>query len=676
MAKKDFLRLALVMNDQTATTVDKYICKLVESVLFDASGIELSALEICEQIKEKYQLEFDILEIEKAVSAKSRGRIIYTNRKYQLSPKALNQLKGLNDPLTLLNEYVAEFLHEFNLDCSQEALFDKLQEYLYYSFNSSIENLMGLLEIKPLSEITGFSVSNEMVQLINDFIAWDNAEKNKLLYDLVSLSYEYCMLTTKKDTLLSKRIFKGKRFLLDSNIIFRMAGINKDERQFVTTSFTKKCEEVGIDLFYSSETLTELYRVIEGQIKYIRYLTQGQEPLPVEVLKKIEPENEINDFYAIYYNWCKEPQNHYDDYLSFQKYLIGRIRDVICNLKCQNIPNAKFSRNSESFTSQCKSLEKFKKAKRPLKPVSKESIQTDINNIFYIYSLRNTIQSQSFWQINEYIVSADQLLTNWAQQEYSGIPIVVIPSTWLSILLRFAGRTDNDYKAYCLFMGLRQHRTDEEKIVINSATLLATLAQKTSDVYLKQQIIEEILNYKSSYSFDSNEDYESAIDDAFEHILQRAKEELRTELTDAFNLKEKDSAEQIRTLNEQMDKMSTEDEYTVKLANNKADSKVEKWERLRFLTVLIPALSVIAIFAITMMICCKIGPVYGLVSKFEQTENASGATPWAIYIFCASTLLGAFLNFIIIAPLKYLSSNERKQSLIKKYIKESKKYLK
>ena len=296
MAKKDFLRLALVMNDQTATTVDKYICKLVESVLFDASGIELSALEICEQIKEKYQLEFDILEIEKAVSAKSRGRIIYTNRKYQLSPKALNQLKDLNDPLTLLNEYVAEFLREFNLDCSQEALFDKLQEYLYYSFNSSIENLMGLLEIKPLSEITGFSVSNEMVQLINDFIAWDNAEKNKLLYDLVSLSYEYCMLTTKKDTLLSKRIFKGKRFLLDSNIIFRMAGINKDERQFVTTSFTKKCEEVGIDLFYSSETLTELYRVMEGQIKYIRYLTQGQEPLPVEVLKKLNRKTRLMIF--------------------------------------------------------------------------------------------------------------------------------------------------------------------------------------------------------------------------------------------------------------------------------------------------------------------------------------------------------------------------------------------
>src|SRR5699024_7792483 len=220
----------------------------------------------------------------------------------------------------------------------------------------------------------------------------------------------------------------------------------------------------------------------------------------------------------------------------------------------------------------------------------------------------------------------------WAQQEYSGIPIVVIPSTWLSILLRFSGRTDNDYKAYCLFMGLRQHRTDEEKVVINSATLLVTLAQKTSDVYLKQQIIEEILNYKSSYSFDSNKDYESAIDDAFEHILERTKEELRSELTDAFNLREKDSAEQIRTLNEQMGKMSTEDEYTIKLANNKANSKVEKWEKWLFLTVLLPALTVVGVIVVTTLFCLKIDPIYNFISNLVQIENGSGATSWAIYI--------------------------------------------
>ena len=290
--------------------------------------------------------------------------------------------------------------------------------------------------------------------------------------------------------------------------------------------------------------------------------------------------------------------------------------------------------------------------------------------------MRNTSQTQSLWQINDYIVSADQLLINWAQQEYSGIPIVVIPSTWLSILLRFAGRTDDDYKAYCLFMGLRQHRTDEERVVINSATLLETLAQKTSDVTIKQQIIEEILNCKSSYSFDSKKDYENAINNAFENILKRSKEELRTELTAAFTLKEKDSAEKIKTLNEQMGNMSTTDEYIIKHANNKAASKTEKWKKLRFLTVLLPAFTGVAVIAITLLFCFEIDPIYSFISNLAPNANGADATSWAVFTFLGNAVLGTILNSIVIAPIKYFSSDERRQSLIEKYIKESKKYLK
>lgn len=675
MGRDKFLRLALALDNQTATTVDKYTCKLVECVLFDTKGTGLTSVELCKQIKDQFQLEFDILELENAIKTKSKGRIICINQQYQLSPKALNQLAKLKDPISLLNEYVRQFLLISNKECSQETLSEKLQEYLYYSFNSSVENLLSLLEIKPIDNINGFSASNDMVQLINEFIIWDNADKNKLLYDLISISYEYCMLTTKKDTLLSQKIFKGKRFLLDSNIIFRMAGINKDERQFVTNSFTQKCKEVGIELVYSSETLNELYRVIEGQIKYIRYLTQGQYPIDTKTLQKIDPTSEINDFYSIYYNWCKEPQNHFDDLLSFQRYLIGLISDVICNLTFVNIPNAKLSKNHDLFIAQCNSLEKFKKGKRPLKSISQESLQTDINNIYYIYSLRNTSQSQSLWQTNDYIVSADQLLTSWAQEAFSGIPIVVIPSTWLSIMLRFTGRSEDDYKAYCLFMGLRQHRTDDDQIIINPATLLMTLAKKTSDATLKQQIIEEILNYRATYSFDSQSDYEYAVENAFEHILERSKQEVRQEITDIWTRKEQASNEEIKNLNEQMKARSTSDEYSLRFANNKATRKVEKWERIKFLEVLLPALTVIGVIVLTLLVFFKVDPIYGYVTAFAPEENGLGATMWAVFTFLATIILGAFLNFVIIAPIKYLSSDERKQVLIKKYIKESKMYL-
>ncbi len=668
MGKNEFLRLALVLGDQSATTVNKYICKIVECVLFDSDSEKLTVIELCKQIKEKYQLEFDILELEKAISAKSGDRIICVGNQYKLSPKALDQLKKIKNPIDLLDEYITQFLRVFGKQWEQELLSSKIQEYIYYAFNSSVENLLSLLEIKPLNNINGFSASNEEVQLINEFIAWDNLDKNKLLYDLVSISYEYCMLTTKKDTLLSRKIFKGKQFLLDTNVIFRMAGINKDERQFVTNSFTKKCREVGIELSYSSETLAELHRVIEGEINYICRLTQKQRPIDIKTLKKIDSEIENNDFYAIYCNWCKSPQNHYDDYLSFQSYLIRLIRNVISNLKFINVQNVTLLKNKDLLIDQCRSLEEFKKEKRPYKPVSQESLKTDISNIHYIYSLRNTNQAQNLWEINDYIVSTDQLLTTWAQKEYSGIPIVVIPSAWLSILLRFAGRSEDDYKAYCLFMGLRQHRAEEEKTAIKSEELLEILAQKTPDVALKQQIIEVILNYKSRYSLDSKKGCKIAVDNAVEYILEKSKQEVTANLTNTFAEREKISNEEIKTLKEQMKGMSTEDDYIIRFANRKAANKIEKWERFKFLMIVVPMLTVVCLF----LVFLKIEPIYGIISTLTSKVNIQGVTPWQLCTF----FITSGLNLAVIAPIKYLSSDERKQLLVKKYIKESEKYLK
>lgn len=675
MNESSLLRLALIMEDQSATTVDKYVCKLVECVLFYSQEKQLSSIDLCKQINEQYQLEFDVLELENSIKNKARGRIICINRKYQLTPKAIDQLSKQSDPASLLKEYISQFLSATGKSYDKNVLLAKLQEYLYYCFNSSANNLLSLLQSKPLTISDFFPVSNEMVQQINEFISWDNSEKNKLLYDIISFSYEYCMLTTKKDTLLSKKIFRGKRFFLDTNIIFRMAGINKDERQFVTESFINKCKEVGIELYYTSETLNELYRVIEGQIKYIKFLTYEQPPVDSKILQSIDSTNEINDFYVLYYNWCREPQNRYYDYLSFQNYLIGLIRNVIENLKLVNIPNHGIEEDKKSFEIQCSSLENFKKEKRPNKSNSKESLQTDINNILYILSLRNMSQSQNLWQTNEYIVSADQLLTAWAKTVYTGIPIVVIPSTWLSIMLRFTGRSTDDYKAYCLFMGLRQHKTDEDTITINPISLLSALARRTSDKEIKQRIIEEILNNKSSYSFNSPENYSVAVESAFEQILKKSTDKVKSELTALIESKEKENAKKIDNLNEQLQSRSTEDEYIMKIANNKANRKVEKWKRLEFLQVLLPVLLVLFVVAVAVILLCKIQPLYNKLSLISLSVGINGSSEWAFLTWLMALLVGAIPNVLIIAPLKYLSSEGRKQVLIKKYSKEGRKYL-
>lgn len=669
MNEDKVLRISLIMQDQSATTVDKYICKLVEFVIYTSEGKLLTAVDLCKSINEQFKLEFDVDELKKAIKNKSRGRIVYINNAYSITEKVEEQLSEQVDPITMLKEYINQFIEECNKQYDKDELLNELQKYLYYSFNSSLSNLLGILDNKPLSAMNELIVSNELVVQINEFISWDNDGKNKLLYNIISSSYEYCMLTTKKDTLLSSKIFRGKHFFLDANIIFRMTGINKDERKFVTESFVKKCNDLGIELFYTSETLSELYRVLEKQIKYIKFLTRGQAPVDPDVLKEINGSYEINDFYIFYYNWCKK--NSFDDMTSFYNHLLGLVRNVIEKLKYIEIPNISLSKDKDNYEEQCSSLNQFKLLKRPNKKNSPEGLRTDINNILYIISLRKKAQSQNLWQINDFIVSADQLLTKWAQSAYSGVPIVVIPSTWLSIMLRFSGRSSDDYKSFCLLMGLRQHNDDESKIPINTVDLLKALSEKTTDAQLKQCIIEELIANKSINNIDSSSDYSLCIDNAFEKITARSTEKIIS-VIQAETEEKNETQNTINRLNEELKSRSTAEEYSIKIANAKADSIIRKWSKLAFLKVLLPAITVLFELSLFTVILLKLEPLYSPINDlFSLGKNTSNA----VAVQVVALLLGAFINYVVIAPLKYMSSEERRQNLIEKFLKENNKYL-
>ena len=178
-------------------------------------------------------------------------------------------------------------------------------------------------------------LSNEEITIINQFITWNNPQKDALIYSVVSTCYEYCMLTIKKDSILSKELFSGKRFYLDANIIFRMAGINNKERETVTKGFVAHCKQAGIKLLCTSNTLDEVYRVITAQIGFIQSIAGNGCPVSCDILERINPSLEINDFYKLYYEWCQQPQNHFGDYVAFNRYLLGLVQNTISQLDIQ-----------------------------------------------------------------------------------------------------------------------------------------------------------------------------------------------------------------------------------------------------------------------------------------------------------------------------------------------------
>jgi len=668
------LRLAISMEDQAPTTIDKYICRLVESVLYDSPKSSLTITEICDNIESNFNLQFDVLEIENAVKRKARNRIIIDNKTYRLTVKTRDLLKKQPDMLSVLKKYIVDYRKHINANFDENDFLELILKYLYYCFNSNINNFMSLLQHQNNIILDTFSASNYEVELINGFISWDNDEKNKFLYSMISFSYEYCMLATKKDSLLSQKIFKGKKFILDANIIFRMAGINKDERQYVTNSFIKKCKEVGIELCYTSETLSELYRVINGQIKYIKYITQNQEPVNYSLIQQLNSSEEINDFYEIYYKWSCQPQNKYNDYISFQQYLFRMIQDVISDIAYLEIPNYSVGYNIESFDKKTESLKKYKLQKRPQKMVSAESLQTDINNILYTLSLRKKNYGQSLWQIKEFIVSADQLLTNWAKEVFPGVPIVVIPSVWLSIILRFSGRTADDYKSYCLFLSLRQHRTEDDEININPVILLSTISQKTIDKKVKEKIILEIINNKEEYTFNTKEDYTISADKAFDKVLFELKAEnaqiietLKFEMNNQIRQKTKEN-----DIEKELKAKQTQEELLIKISKKRASDKVACFENATPLIYILWGLSVFLWIMVSLMFLYQINPIYNFIVSILPPSLDSLSLKWDFVKWILTILTGA-IPAVLGGVLKYLGSSGRRDKLYKKYYNEAKK---
>lgn len=378
--EKDLLRLAMILENQGATTRDRYICKFVEYVLFDSEKSELSSLEICTCIKNRFQLEFDLTEIEAAVKKRGIGRLEEAQGYYRLMPKVANQLSSQKSSLDQLRNYLTLFSQDRpNVDI--EATLMLVQKYLYFCFNSNAINLLSLIGENPkhidsTTFTAEFNPSQDEIDIINDFIHWENAEKNKFMYSVVSSCYEYCLITANKSPTISKSIFRGKKFFLDTNIIFRIAGFNKDERRFVSKVFVEKCCEVGVALCYTSAVLNEIYRVIDSQIKYIRVITNEQAPVDANLISKLSNNYEVNDFYTLYYNWCKEPQNRYNDFPSFRNYLTGIISNVISNFEYIDSTIIKdYDKNEQQLFD---TLMKFKSEKRPYKKTTIESIKTDV----------------------------------------------------------------------------------------------------------------------------------------------------------------------------------------------------------------------------------------------------------------------------------------------------------
>jgi len=516
--------MALVVNTNH-NSFTKNLSDIVIYVLYNEGNPKQYDIELLrETIKSEVYLEFTPEELKNAINTcVKEGLIVCCNEKYVLDQEGYDRFnKDKNiDIRTLIKKY----LELFNVEgYTSEEVLQLICNFLYGLLNSNIKGLMSLLDVNNNAELKvspeDDNYSNEQKKIINDFLDWDDLDKNKVLFKLIAFSVDFCRLTTKKDTKSFLSLLKGKQFYLDANIIYRLMGINNESRKKSIGDFINKCKEAKIELLYTNLTYKELSDSFDHHVDRLKFALQFTKASPKSVRKLYRWDND-NAFYELYYQWASTNKS-YGKWEEFKRFLKDELRKVVREFKPVTVLNSE-TYEKEKFHILCNDLVDYKLKRRGVS--YRVSAEYDIQNILHLSRERKR-NAKTVWEVNDYIISTDRAYANWAEGIFVGeTPYVVIPSIWYSLLLKVIGRSDDDFKAYVEFMRLRYTLPTEA----SAKDIIYVISNLTQETNIQDRIIDILTDENKRISEDLSgetvDEIEIIIKSAYDEVLEQIRKE-------------------------------------------------------------------------------------------------------------------------------------------------------
>lgn len=600
MQANNYIRLALMFCDNNATTFRQNLEKMIKLVLSEQCESGLCVDEIIECLRDKYMLEFSTSDVLDILNGR-RSNFVCLNsstdiahRRFSITPEDHKKIESKiaeSSASSVIHNFLAK--HE-DISLSEEEFQELLFQYFYAVFNSNAHSILQLINSNSAADdFEQIDFDTKDKEIINSFIFWDNQDKDRFVYNMVSCCFDYCMMTVKKDTQVYKTIFSKKCFYLDSNIIFRLMGLNQEGRRKIILAFIKKCKDVGISIRFTNHTRKEVYDTITYHVQQIKKLLGGQHPITVSALEKMDPYANL-DFYSAYCKWCDNKANVAGDYESFKNYLTRTANNTFENFQQDNFDDYKDTR-TEEFQFNVDSLTDYKSKKH--RYVYESNIKVDINNYLYVTNKNSQAKSQDFFSVHNYIISADHAYGDWAKEKRPGTtPAIVLPSVWYSIILRYAGRTtSDDITAFTRFLNYSMSNTDgrdnkrleilqyvlhslDESAEIKSRTI-EDIDRRLQTEYIDIDSVEEIVETSHQY----------ILDEEIQKIKKK-EQELKTQEIRAvtqkyenriYNIKQQADME-TKTIRAEMAKQSLEHTAREKeLKDNKRNDEVAAENRVK-----------------------------------------------------------------------------------------------
>lgn len=527
MTESNVLRMAFIMGNGQSQSFSSSLYKIVCAVIFDQDNKFLSCYEIKKLIENQYELVFTTKEIEDVFLGKR-----YTSDfvrqpdkaglKYCLSPVKCEKMKTTAAQYSLQN-IVESYKKESGGDCPTEKLISLLTLFLYSIFNKNQNAIMGLIKHSYQETVEKIDFSEDEKDTINAFLEWENSAKDEFVMNTVTYCVDYCMLTLKKDNKSFQSLFSGKTFYLDANIILRLIGINNQERKTVLQEFVDRCNECGIALYYTNFTYKEVTQSIDSFVNKIAFYFKGKRPVKDTFFKKNTVQADDQDIFDLYLSWCAKYGPH-NDYQAFKKYLLNMVQGALKSARKETFMDYA-SIERERYLSLSESLKQYKTEKNA--KVKDLAITYDTNNIMFLWSLRQKEKGSNLFDTNSFFISADSKLCEWCKIIVPGdTPICILPSVWYSLILKFKGRSKDDYRAFSAFLTLRYRENHSEEEGRRAKAV--AIVQNLDEAYdIKNKILEQM--FEELTWTNSAEPIEAVVEKTHNSIIQEEIEKIHKE---------------------------------------------------------------------------------------------------------------------------------------------------
>lgn len=645
MKQQELFRLAAVLYADNNYDVEPktILKKVIESAFVINDNAPLSIHELIDLILTSYNLHLDEKEVADIV--KKENEAFLTHQKNGECLVCLSEKRKQNIALKLSNKTIDYFIEEFEKENSILVTGSNVKEiiyrFLYELLSTNIESFKKLLDnkkkVEELINVESHSYTPIEKEIINEFLGWENDSKNKAIFDIASYALEYCMISNNGNgTHIHLNNLKNKTFYLDTNIIFRALGINGVNRQNRTVTFLTKFTEAKTSLFISKFTEQEFKSTISFYIDKLR-----KHPLN----RQINPEifkgkyyDRLNDIYDFYYKWRAGKSNESLDL--FEAHIHASFESFKRQYKVEadyKIPFNEKDEKTESLINElASSINTHKSYDRPR--YSSNADKIDALNI-HLIELKREGKDSNIFETKQFIVSTDQSLRRWDYGRSQSTPVIILPSQWLSILLRYIDRTTDDFKSFVSFLNLPngESQIDSEKLHI----VLSGISEMTEDFSQQQFIVESLVHKKFQGVIENgfdDEEIQTKTKEYSKTILDRKIEDITTKydgLEEKFNTHKSSTEEEINQLkgninNETKQRISSEDENTTlkeELRKIHVNKKMRPWKFWGYLSLF--GILIILIF-FTLQICLtewKYNYVQQLIN-FIDTNKSETKQDW------------------------------------------------